>query len=933
MVPSLLGQSAPVTRTALEWTRLQDMSQWWHWLLFFAVVSVCILWTFVWYRRDARDLIRPVHWSLVLLRVTAVAVLVLFYLGLEQRTHHTLVKDSRIAILIDTSQSMGLPDDGSPGVSRIERLIGALRDSPLVPALGQHHQVNVYAFSADERPQQIAALASAHPRQTADAGSAERAGPRALSPMGRTVWQVAMGLAGLSAVALAIGLPIARARESAGAGWLLFVALSALLVSGTSAAVAHVCFSPYPRAVDETADLPETGDTTPATNLSPGDSVPASLPAFQTALGQLSPVGERTNIGDALHWILERERNEPLAAVVVISDGGHNIGREPLEVLDLARTRDVPIFTIGLGVSRQPVNVRIVDLQAPPRVFPGDPFSVTAYVQGYGLQGRQITVGLDAMPITPDGGGTAQAASPKPDPQWREDEKMVTIENDGEIVAVRFDLQPKNAGGWTYRVHVPEVPGESLLEDNSQSARIQIVQRRLQVLLVAGGPAREYHFLRNQLHRDQEIDVDVWLQTAVEGTSQDARKVLDGFPRTPETLFHYDCIVVFDPDWDLLEEEQVELLERWVAQQAGGLVTFAGPVHTARWAERPESSHKLDVLRGLYPVRFFRRRAVPVALGRTQSDTPWPLALTEEGQAASFLWLGETAEENARNWSMFRGIFGYYAVESAKEGATVYAHFSDPETAIDNRLPVYLASQFYGAGRVLYLGSGELWRLREVGDRFQERLYVQLLRFVSRGRLTRDTSRGILLLDRERCLQGEQIQVRAVLTNPRYEDLTVPQVAATVIGPDGSRETLVLPKQRSTDQTGPYVGTFVARPGIEGTYRVELPIPESDSGELLTQEVTARIADHEREQPLRNDVLLTEMAQRSQGTYYVGLEAAQGKSGLPALPRQIRPRTLETHLVGSADPAFDRRLVSWLLGIFAVALSLEWLLRRLYRLA
>ena len=57
-------------------------------------------------------------------------------------------------------------------------------------------------------------------------------------------------------------------------------------------------------------------------------------------------------------------------------------------------------------------------------------------------------------------------------------------------------------------------------------------------------------------------------------------------------------------------------------------------------------------------------------------------------------------------------MFGYYGVRGAKPGATVYGRYSDPEAGSGDERPVYMAGQFYGAGRVFYLGSGEMWRLR-----------------------------------------------------------------------------------------------------------------------------------------------------------------------------------------------------------------------------
>ena len=69
------------------------------------------------------------------------------------------------------------------------------------------------------------------------------------------------------------------------------------------------------------------------------------------------------------------------------------------------------------------------------------------------------------------------------------------------------------------------------------------------MLLLAGGPTREYQFVRGVLWRDAEVAVDIHLQTAQVGVSQDADAVLAHFPDTAEALLPYDAIIAFDPDW------------------------------------------------------------------------------------------------------------------------------------------------------------------------------------------------------------------------------------------------------------------------------------------------------------------------------------------------------------------------------------------------
>ena len=106
--------------------------------------------------------------------------------------------------------------------------------------------------------------------------------------------------------------------------------------------------------------------------------------------------------------------------------------------------------------------------------------------------------------------------------------------------------------------------------------------------------------------------------------------------------------MAFDPDWTQLDAQQVDMLEQWVAEEAGGMIVVAGPVHTATWVQSPEHAK----IRALYPVEF-QRRLTLLDDGLFGSKTPWPIEFTREGMEADFLWLGDTPEESRPRWARF----------------------------------------------------------------------------------------------------------------------------------------------------------------------------------------------------------------------------------------------------------------------------------------
>ena len=54
---------------------------------------------------------------------------------------------------------------------------------------------------------------------------------------------------------------------------------------------------------------------------------------------------------------------------------------------------------------------------------------------------------------------------------------------------------------------------------------------------------------------------------------------------------------------------------------------------------------------------------------------------------------------------------------------------------------------------------------------------------------------------------------------------------------------------------------------------------------------------------------------------------------MPALVNLIKPQDQVTILPGTPDRSFERQLMGWLLGLICGVLCLEWLLRRLSKLA
>ncbi len=917
-------------RTFYELQPVLPAGQWWQVCLVVAVVIAMFLWAVLLYRKDSVDLNGASRALLTTLRLLTIATVALFVANPGQRSETRIVKPSRLAILMDNSLSMGLMESVSQQSTeravRYQPLVQWIQ-GPSVQRLTADHRVSVYRFGDTDQPELIQEFSKVQgsAEDTAKDFNAEQKSEVAVSS--RMAWLAvficlcAMTYALVGLFRASRGSPTATDESNSlfGAWWFtfavlfFFVGLWTLAVADLWAPKLSLSQSLSLRQIEVS---PNSAVLTNET-IDPDGSHETAAIQWETAI---QPQGTSTRLGSAIQYIVNKEQGGPIAGIVIFTDGQSNSGVPVDRAIAAASNAGIPIFTVGVGGTSRPQNVAVATIEAPQRVLPGDKFQVKALIKAFGLEGRTARVQL----ISVDEKETEAAII--------EEETNIRLLGDGQPASVEFAVSRDRLGKRRYEVAVESFEEDLDTRDNKLATVVEVIQQQTKVLLMAGGPTREFRFLRNQLYRDKDIQLHVWLQSAGVGADQESDVLLQAFPDSRADVYDYDCIVAIDPDWRMMNADQMKMLERWVAEQAGGLITVAGPVNTPQWTRQPRGDESIDIVRKLYPVSFYSQGSSVLKLGRFGGATAFPLEFSRQGRSAEYVWIGNSAGESQETWAKFEGVFGYYAVNDAKSGAEVLANFADPETAIDDQLPIYLASQFYGAGRVFFQASGEMWRVRRLDVDYFQQYYTKLIRWASQGRLSRDSTRGVLLTDRERCWMGDTVQVQAILKNAQDEPLDYPQVEASLITPEKLTLSVLLRSNPNAASPGSFGGNFVA--GSEGEYRINLAIPESPDLDVLTTTVVATIPDLEKEKPHRNESVLAKIAKNTGGTYFKSpLDLTVEPDNPESAAQLIPPQDQETIIAGTFDRFFKRKFMMWVLGLLTTGLAAEWVLRRLQKLA
>jgi len=604
---------------------------------------------------------------------------------------------------------------------------------------------------------------------------------------------------------------------------------------------------------------------------------------------------DETKLGSALIQVLGAKDRRPPAAVIVASDGGLNAGATVDEAVAAATSARVPIHSIVFGAEKPLPNIRVVDVRLPPRVSRGsDEATGSATIETTGGVEGSLDVIVEAKRLDRPGVSVALG------------KRAVAVSTKQPTATVPILLPAREAGRWEVTARVDVRPGELPDDDNRASAVVEVVDRKTKVLLIAGSSTREFQFLRGVLFRDKNIELSIWLQPGRAGVSQDAQKVLDKFPASREDLFAYDVLVAIDSDWRMIDDQGSQALAQWVSSQAGGVILVAGAAH---WL-------KLDPAAPVMALSPVVQRRQVLESSNAASTELRPLVFTRDGESNRMLALADDLAQSKKLWSEFAGVFWSAPVERLKPGATLLVETRDPHrgSPASEGVP-FLASQFFGSGRVIYVGSGELWRLRRNDERLYERLWTQLVRDVGEGRLLQGSRRGRFLVDQRELPLGQDLPIRAFVLDERYQPLRTAKITATATTSQGTKDVSLEPV---TGQPGRYQGLLAAP--AAGVVRVQLPLP---GGGILDESFTVRASKSETDDvQVRRDIL-ERLAAATGGK----VTSADKVDELTAL----LPNKAETTVLTSPpNPLWDR---PWLVYVLVGLLGTEWVVRKLNRLA
>jgi len=631
----------------------------------------------------------------------------------------------------------------------------------------------------------------------------------------------------------------------------------------------------------------------------------------------LTPDGVSTNLSRMLAELLSEDSN--VGSIVLISDGQHNSSEDPIALAQKAARRDIPIYVIGIGDPTRPRNISVEEVYVRSKVRPEEPFEIEALVRGEDLETGAVELKLVEQPLDPK--------TKKPLGEERALEtKPLQLEGQGRT-RVSFQHSQMEPGLYAYRISAEPVRNEVSEEDNIRtSLPVEVIDDRVKVLLIAGGPQWDYQQVMRLLQRDSSIVLSCWLQSLDPERPQEGNESLKTLPRTLEELGQYNVVIMMDPDPTKdFDVEFMESLEKFLDTKAGGLLYMAGPQFSTEFLGRTTTGKIGSFL--------------PVQIGDAeQLDFQTTLAESADLMEAGVL-VAETINlehpimsfhadpaKNQAQWEQIPNVFWTFPVVSAKPATKVLLKKVDPIDPTNNQ-PL-LVSGRYGAGSVLFFAFNSTWRWRSVGIQAQyfDRFWIQVIRFLVESRSLQGQRQALLETDRLDYDLGDRVKLSAKVLDSQFQPLNDEKIVASVVTSD--EVVLPLELRKVPGQSGEYQGVFV--PQSTGQFSISLTLPDSAGGADASDDQTVQPASFRVKAPSveaatywLNEALLKKVAQVSGGKYF---SMAQWQDVATQVPEKIS----ETQYESRPEPLWDQtRWLRWsFFAIPVLLLSLEWALRK-----
>ena len=605
------------------------------------------------------------------------------------------------------------------------------------------------------------------------------------------------------------------------------------------------------------------------------------------SIDTLDGKGDITRLENALSRVLLDFDNEPLAAVVLFSDGADNASQAFSSVVHRYQAKRLPLYVCGVGRTMMGRDVEVLHVTPVSKALPESIVSTDVTLRSNGYDGKTVHLEL------------------------REDKRLVQAKEvqligHQELQSVNIQFTVNGKGSKQYAVSVGPLPDEENPSNNSQAFLLDIDESKPTLLYVEGTPRWEFKFIRQAVAQDKSLQLMSLLRTSGnkfyrQGIASEAI-LAAGFPTTREELFQYKGLILGSIESSFFSKEQLTLIAEFVAERGGGFMMLGGrqSFDEGKFSNSPIADILPVVLGGSEP-------------GKSYGTEPLKLQLTDYGRSHPLMQLSSEELQNEQKWKTLPEIEEFNWIKEAKPGAMVLATGSSTRGKA-----VLIAVQRYGRGKTIAFAPSDswLWQMEMPHEVDSYNIFWrQALRWLV------SSSPDLINIEMEKTVffRQETIPLNVRVFDPEYKDVNDASVLATLTPPQGN--PVVVPLHSTPDQDGHYTAEFA--PEDSGIFKIALAASSNGQNLGFVESHFSVSKDSlEYYNSAQNKELLEKLAKGTGGHYYNLGNASQIPQEMTYI---VRPNSL------------PQTLQLWDMPALFLALCLlfisEWSIRKTIRLS
>ena len=594
--------------------------------------------------------------------------------------------------------------------------------------------------------------------------------------------------------------------------------------------------------------------------------------------------GETSRVLEAVSQVQERFRGQPLAAVLLLSDGLDTTGQPESQPVPSG----VPVFSFELekpfARKQQPKRISLAGVDYPPRAAVGWNTEIRVSLAGSGLAGQTV-----AVELWQDG--------------RRQSEQPVAFNEDEQTRTIAFAVSHDKPGTVPYEIRVNDPAADK--EARSHPLLIEVMEPGTRVLYVQNALGFDFKFLRKAIAGDRNLKLSAFVRWAdgrlaqLDGNGSQAEGAADF---SPKALANCAVVILGDLAPESLSAENATALRDFV-DHGGGLVLLGGP----------------NLFASGDPASGPLAPALPVGLPAPYREGKFPVRITETGLHHPVFG------------SLFAEVKDFPPLLTCNVAGTVAptAEVLMQADADGAPHPLVVGMRF-GQGRVVAVLTDTLWRWRLAANGWlsdrspYDTFWTQLMDWlIPKEQDKQNGSRIELFTERTNYLLGERPEVRAIVRTPVSGAPLPPTLPLHVRTPDEKVFDYVLKSAILQTPGGKPVNGYRAEvePNKPGVFVAESSVT-LDGAEATgeTRFVVSRPPTEITGRPINRDLL--EHISKAAGGRFYAIE------DWDAWPRDIHFKQQQFARIQLQD-LWNHPL---LLGFLLVLVTAEWIVRKSWNL-